>query len=234
MIDIEQIFKYRDELPAAEAKAAIQKYCKEHGVKVAKTGISLKDQIGLIMDKLDAMANGVTETTSFGPPDIADEPIVVEQECVGACPIDLSDAPVGEYKVDASEEGIHAMTVPEFISTQVIDVSTPRVNMGVLESMGILSQIGNGDVPSSGHHVVHIGNDYKPKTELIGYGKDAYMNLPYWILDWITEQPRDWKINVPKYDGNDKDFLMDMLYYIQTNGKVIVRESRNSQYHHFF
>ena len=73
MIDIEQIYKFKDELPAADAKAAIQKYCKEHGVKVPKTGISVKDQINLIMDKLDAMANGVSDVPSFGPPEIDEE-----------------------------------------------------------------------------------------------------------------------------------------------------------------
>lgn len=230
MIDIEDIYRFRDELPAAEAKAAIQKYCKENGIKVPKTGISVKDQIGLIMDKLDAMANGITENKSFGPTEI-DEEIVVDTtpitECVDACPIVLGDDP--DIMTPAVEDKLD-----QFMKEQVIDVSTPKVDMNMLQSIGILSRIGNGDVPSSGHHIVHIGNDYRPKTELIGYGKDAYMNLPYWILDWILEQPRDWKINVCNYNGNDKDFLIDMLYYIQVNGKVKIRESRNSEYHHFF
>lgn len=233
MIDIEQIYKFKDELPAADAKAAIQKYCKEHGVKVPKTGISVKDQINLIMDKLDAMANGVSDVPSFGPPEIDEEikvdvtPVTEVTECDGACSIDLGTdieevKPTGTY------------TVADFLKDQVIDVSIPKVNFTQMEAMGILKSIGNGDVPSSGHHIVHIGNDYRPKSELIGYGKDAYLNLPYWVLDWILEQPRDWKINVMNYTGHDKDFLIDMLYYIQVNGKVRVRESRNSEYHHFF
>lgn len=73
---------------------------------------------------------------------------------------------------------------------------------------------------------------FKPKVNLIGAVGNQYLNCPYWILDWILEKGPTWKSIIDTHEREpDKALLKTVLYYIQINGSVTLRESRNSRFH---
>lgn len=66
---------------------------------------------------------------------------------------------------------------------------------------------------------------------LISIGKaPGYVTLPWWIYSWILENP-DWKSrpnSFPHHYGIDT--LLSLIYYINRDGQVRIRETRNSRF----
>lgn len=56
----------------------------------------------------------------------------------------------------------------------------------------------------------------------------SYLTIPYWIADWILQTP-DWKNRKCPYKGSDS-FINSIKYYINLNGVLTIRETRNSKY----
>ena len=74
--------------------------------------------------------------------------------------------------------------------------------------------------------------EFEPSFVLMGssLSNAGYYTLAWWIYDWITKTP-DWKTNIDKYpNSNEHDILNTLIYYINKNGSVDVRETRNSQF----
>lgn len=71
--------------------------------------------------------------------------------------------------------------------------------------------------------------NYSPTAILIGPAP-GYINIPYWIFDFI--QKEDWKQTIDQANNQtDQKVLLSLLYYIQKYGCVKIRESRNSGFH---
>ncbi|ARW58162.1 inhibitor of prohead protease [Serratia phage X20] len=66
---------------------------------------------------------------------------------------------------------------------------------------------------------------------LMSMGKaPGYVTLPWWIYQWIIENP-EWKSNphsFPHHYGIDT--LLSLIYYIKRDGQVRIRETRNSRF----
>lgn len=77
--------------------------------------------------------------------------------------------------------------------------------------------------------VVSFPEGYTPRYRLIGPEGRAFINIPHWVHDWIIGNP-NWKaeISICKYD---KELLKSLLFYIERDGSVAIRESRNSRFH---
>lgn len=72
-------------------------------------------------------------------------------------------------------------------------------------------------------------SNFTPSFGMIGPGR-GYCTLPYWIHDWIQSTP-DWKLNVNSYPREyERNVLLTLMYYINMNGHVKIRETRNSQF----
>ncbi|UOX40563.1 minor head protein inhibitor of protease [Aeromonas phage GomatiRiver_11] len=69
--------------------------------------------------------------------------------------------------------------------------------------------------------------DYKPKYKLIGPEGRAFINIPYWVYDWM--QGRDWRTEISECPF-DKEILKSLAFYIERDGSVAIRESRNSKF----
>lgn len=74
-----------------------------------------------------------------------------------------------------------------------------------------------------------LPKDFQPSFQLMG-SAPGYYTLPYWINDWIEKTP-NWKENIDDCNHhNATNILKTLLYYIQRNGSVVIRESRNSKF----
>lgn len=74
-----------------------------------------------------------------------------------------------------------------------------------------------------------LSEDYAPRFSLIGRSP-GFMTLPWWIYQWISETP-DWKdrpLDFPHPTAHDT--LLALIYYINRDGSVLVRETRNSKF----
>lgn len=74
-----------------------------------------------------------------------------------------------------------------------------------------------------------LSEDYAPRFSLIGRSP-GFMTLPWWIYQWISETP-DWKdrpLDFPHPTAHDT--LLALIYYINRDGSVMVRETRNSKF----
>lgn len=71
---------------------------------------------------------------------------------------------------------------------------------------------------------------FSPNLYMMGH-HPGYAHLPYWIYDWILQNP-DWKKNPEKCTHWEAhQTLKSLLYYIRRDGQVRIRESRNSRFH---
>lgn len=209
MLDFDEVRAIAKANEAAVAKVKIQEYCKQHGFKLSRSNTSVKAMMSVIIDHLDDIANGKTGHI-------------------------LTGAPVLEFQ---DQEPLNA-TKPTQSTSQVIDSKPIELNIDNLTESEFIDPVvlvGVKEQPAPAPIVELVPNHYVPKHDLIGRTiVDAYINVPYWITDWIVGVRGDWKDKISDYAGHDKDYLTDMVYYIRLNGKVIVRESRNSAFHHFY
>ncbi|QBX32867.1 hypothetical protein Asfd1_241 [Aeromonas phage Asfd_1] len=68
---------------------------------------------------------------------------------------------------------------------------------------------------------------YSPKYKLVGPEGRAFINIPYWVYDWM--QGRDWRTEISECPF-DKEILKSLAFYIERDGLVAIRESRNSKF----
>ena len=74
-----------------------------------------------------------------------------------------------------------------------------------------------------------LPENFSPTVILIGKAP-GYCTLPWWIYEWIEKNP-DWKLNpdaCPHYHAIA--VLKSLIYYINRDGNVKIRETRNSRY----
>ena len=225
-IDFDKVYELRDSLPAAEAKVAIQAYAKEIGIKIPKAGMSVKGMIEKLIDRADASANSVVVPAQMDLPssnpdvvDLIETPETPEVVEIPETPtLDLTNAVIGEDL----PVGHYSAGIAENFPTALPDAMNGTLRSSIIEDdMKELV----ADIKSR--------PGYVPRNDLVGRSP-AYFNIPYWILDWIETQGASWKSEVYNYpDEGDRTYLLDMLYYIDLDGTVVVRESRNSHFHHF-
>lgn len=74
-----------------------------------------------------------------------------------------------------------------------------------------------------------LPENYSPGLIKIGPGA-GYCTLPWWIYDWITQNP-DWKSKPKSFPhAYGEDTLLSLIYYIKREGQVRIRETRNSRF----
>lgn len=73
-----------------------------------------------------------------------------------------------------------------------------------------------------------LPENFTPIFQLMGRAP-GYYTLPWWIYQWITET-EDWKSNIDKAHAFAQSTLYSLVYYIERDGSVEVRETRNSKF----
>ena len=75
-----------------------------------------------------------------------------------------------------------------------------------------------------------LPTNFSPSLQMLGRAHTAYVTLPWWIYEWITKNPQ-WKSNPNSFhDFHGMKTLLSLIYYIQRDGYVRIRETRNSRF----
>lgn len=255
-LDLGVINEIIEENSAPDAKVKIQVYAKECGFKIGKSNISVDDMVVKLLEMADAKENQKLEYSPLNKiktPEVYSEvkQITPEEELELAEDIEQFD-PVVEEKEPFLNPGevVSINDIPEDIKTEIVDAiksgevvitapTTPiedtlLVNLPV----GLPEEIDPWFPPAGYNRGGLISgfepdlSGFTPRINLIGAVGQQYMNCPYWILDWILENGKDWKTKIETHPREtDHPILKTVLYYIQIHGSVTVRESRNSRYH---
>lgn len=70
---------------------------------------------------------------------------------------------------------------------------------------------------------------FSPNLTMLGKAP-GYCTLPWWIYQWIKETP-NWKEDPKAFKHpSAHQTLLSLLYYIRRDGKVLIRETRNSSF----
>lgn len=238
-IDLNAINEIKDNNSAPDAKIKLQAYAKEFGFKLSKSNISLDGMITKLLEmadeqenkKIDAVPSVKTpepkldvNITEFGiqtehKPESQDIGVAEKNEdCpdVG-CPINLLDEVVEEVKENLLS------------NQQVTSIEITKKDGEIISMVSPVEPVEHIKIETK------ISDDFKPHFSLIGPVGNQYINVPYWVLDWIQEKGfSQWKDKIEEARKTDHNMLNTLKYYIQINGSVTVRESRNSQYHHLY
>lgn len=72
--------------------------------------------------------------------------------------------------------------------------------------------------------------EFFPEISLLG-DKPGYYTCPWWIFDWISTTP-DWKNKLSEFPYTHSiNIVKSLIYYINKNGSVDIRETRNSKFY---
>lgn len=136
-------------------------------------------------------------------------------------------------------------TVKKIVSNAPPAIETNRVTLdGPIETKSVESTVREtvvdkvADVPAQTKPIISKSikapvdySKFKPTVQLSGRGVTAFIAIPYWIHDWVAKTP-DWKTKINETESSWHNTLKTMIYYININGYINVRESRNSIVYH--
>ncbi|UYD59337.1 hypothetical protein HPMBJEAJ_00238 [Aeromonas phage avDM6] len=239
---------------APEAKVKIQVYAKECGFKISKSNISVEDMVTKLLEMADAKENQKLEYSPLNKiktPEVYTgvKPIIDgDEELDQAEDIEEFDSIVQDKeKFLAPGEVVPIKDLPEYIKTEIVEaiqsgevvISAPTEAIGEIKvsqlEVNLPEEISPWVPELQPKEEISLEPDlsgFTPRINLIGAVNQQYMNCPYWILDWILENGKDWKTKIDQHPREtDHPILKTVLYYIQIHGSVTVRESRNSRYH---
>lgn len=233
-IDLGEMMEIKNNNTAPEAKVLLQAYAKQRGIKVSKSNTSVDKMINKILEIADSRENG-----RIGVVQSVEKPV---SKFIGDVVIDDEEVPApkliaddGSHLLDDDVEVVEQPKVePVEISSPepVESVSTPEPVQPIVEAVEMQEKASQ----SVSDKEFELEPNFVPSVSLIGRVGHQYINIPYWVLDWIESVGyANWKKQIHKYPReNEIKILKSMLYYINTNGSITVRESRNSRFHHIY
>lgn len=211
------------------AKSELADYAKGFDIKVKKT-LSLENMIEFVESELNKLAaemeaDNATEGTSIT------DLIVAADTAEDKVVFDEVDPALVEAMKEPEEEPIVVEIVeevkpePEHVE---IKVEVPEVKESPVAN--IFSNEAEHRSPDFDTETMADITGFRPTIVLMGTGR-GYYNLPYWIWDWIQQNP-DWKKYPERFPHSYvHDTLKSLIYYIKRDGDVKIRETRNSQFH---
>lgn len=221
--------QYIEELKTLEDKKEVKTKLAEYG---AQFGITLKKSRTI---------DGMIEDLKAGFKELNDIPMPENNE--GLSISDLIDADdelagkndfidgVDEAKVEAKLLFDAPSDLPEVVEVKAeeSEVETVSYTAEVVYQEPVIEAPFIPEVKSSDLPVYVIPSDFSPTLVKIGPG-NGYCTLPWWIYDWITKTP-NWKTNPKSFPhAYGEDTILSLIYYIQREGQVRIRETRNSSF----
>lgn len=168
-------------------------------------GVSLqrnKSFDNMLIDLENAEKTPPEESTGFTTSDLIDSIDEVEAN--------VEEAQKDEYQEQESQEDLVVEPTetiqPEYVEPELVVYSEPEV----------------GPTTSG------LPEGFVPKFNLIG--NPGYYTLNWAIYEWISQND-DWKQKIHEARDVFQEILYTLLYYIETEGSVTVRETRNSQWY---
>lgn len=242
MIDVAYIEELKA-LDLKEGKAALVEYGEGFGIKVKKNQ-SFEKMVAEIEAHLKELANEPMPEDNSGLSinDIMDQHGQSEQIPTGEV-ILLQDSPVEENitSVDIIEtmksrgpdiepvlHDYKILNVVESTETAQIELAVEVVAPAVVPQIPAVEAEPLALPVASDEFELPV--NYSPSLVMLGVGQSTFVTLPWWIYEWITQNPT-WKTNpkaFPHYYGIDT--LLSLIYYIKRDGQVRIRETRNSSF----
>lgn len=217
MIDKNYIEEIRI-LEKKEAKEKLAKYAASLGVDVKKT----KTFDNMLAD-LEA-----------GLKAFADMPMPDDNEGLSITDLIDADDELSGAKFDgdesAKEEAKLLFDAPTEAKVEVVEIEEPVVV--VEEDVPFVEEkfeAAVAKVIESEKPVFALPKNFSPNLMLIGKNP-GFCTVPWWIYQWIAETP-DWKERPTAFPHpTAHQTLFSLIYYINRNGSVLVRETRNSSF----
>lgn len=217
MIDKNYIEEIRV-LEKKEAKEKLAEYAASLGVDVKKT----KTFDNMLAD-LEA-----------GLKAFADMPMPDDNEGLSITDLIDADDELSGAKFDgdesAKEEAKLLFDAPTEAKVEVVEIEEPVVL--VEEDVPFIEEkfeAAVAKVIESEKPVFTLPKNFSPNLMLIGKNP-GFCTVPWWIYQWIAETP-DWKERPTAFPHpTAHQTLFSLIYYINRNGSVLVRETRNSSF----
>ncbi|UIS66147.1 hypothetical protein [Escherichia phage PSD2001] len=217
MIDKNYIEEIRV-LEKKEAKEKLAEYAASLGVDVKKT----KTFDNMLAD-LEA-----------GLKAFADMPMPDDNEGLSITDLIDADDELSGAKFDgdesAKEEAKLLFDAPTEAKVEVVEIEEPVVV--VEEDVPFVEEkfeAAVAKVIESEKPVFTLPKNFSPNLMLIGKNP-GFCTVPWWIYQWIAETP-DWKERPTAFPHpTAHQTLFSLIYYINRNGSVLVRETRNSSF----
>lgn len=218
MIDKNYIEEIRV-LEKKEAKEKLAEYAASLGVDVKKT----KTFDNMLAD-LEA-----------GLKAFADMPMPDDNEGLSITDLIDADDELSGAKFDgdesAKEEAKLLFDAPTEAKVEVVEIEEPTVVL-VEEDVPFVEEkfeAAVAKVIESEKPVFALPKNFSPNLMLIGKNP-GFCTVPWWIYQWIAETP-DWKERPTAFPHpTAHQTLFSLIYYINRNGSVLVRETRNSSF----
>lgn len=216
MIDKDYIAELKALDDNKEAKAKLAEYAEQFGIKVKKNK-SFDNIVVDIEEALQKLASEpMPETDGLSIKDLIDvadaaEGLKYDDEEVNPEAALLIDSPV---KSDIKIEVVETDKIPENTSV-LIEEKFEQAVAEIIES----------EKPS----VFTLPENFSPNLQLIGKNP-GFCTVPWWIYQWIAETP-DWKSHPTSFEhASAHQTLFSLIYYINRDGSVLIRETRNSSF----
>lgn len=218
MIEKDYIEELRALSDKKEAKAKLFEYAKQFGISVKKTKsfdnivIDIEEALNALADEPLPETDGLSIADLITAADDVDGVNFTNEE-VKEEAILLFDSPTEQVEVLEVVEQEKEFDHDKFEEaiTQVVESekeSEPEVNKEV-----------NFVLPEN----------FSPTLIKLGKGP-GYVTVPWWIYQWIAETP-DWKSRPTSFvHASAHQTLFSLIYYINRDGSVLIRETRNSSF----
>lgn len=224
MLDTVYIDEMR-ELDNKDAKTMLADYGKTFGVDLKKTK-SFDNMLADLQAEVDKLA---------------DEPMPEEND--GLSISDLidnpgEDEPEDQLLLDEIRSAVQDGTIQignEPLNTEVSEETKELAKEKGLEIISTDESISGNTIEDAVKEIIKSESKFKlpegygPRMSLMGRAP-GYMNLPWWIYQWVSEN-EDWKDRPTDFPHpTAHDTLFTLIYYINRDGSVIVRETKNSKF----
>ena len=223
MIDRDYIAELKALEDQKEAKAKLVEYAEQFGIKVKKTK-SFDNIVLDIEEALRALADEpMPETEGLSITDLID----ADDELSGInAHIDGVEESRIEAKLlfDAPSEPVEIIEVPEIKTESPIELVKEDVPFVEEKFEEALVQITESENPK-----FKLPENFAPHLLMLGKAP-GYCTLPWWIYQWIKETP-DWKERPTSFaHASAHQTLFSLIYYINRDGSILIRETRNSSF----
>lgn len=225
MIDKAYIEEIR-QLDRKESKAALANYAKETFNINLQKNRSFDNMVADLDKGLQTLASEPMPEDEGGMT-IADL-IQADDELNGQSPFEEAKEEAVQLLIDSVDVVPEVVEVVGYTGTVVYD--EPVINAPNIPEIELPEVVEPAtDIKAETPDIIDLPANFNPTMILFGRAP-GYCTLPWWIYQWITENP-DWKSR--PYDfmhPSAHSTLLTLIYYIKKDGQVRIRETRNSRF----
>lgn len=237
MLDTAYIQELSEMTKKREAKDALFDYAKNTFNITLKKNLQFEEMVEELKTQIETLASEPMPEQNEGLSitDLIDATDTVEDTKVFA-----NEEPAKEHAIElvsqAIQTGITSIVEPK-ITTLELRIPTPVQEVTITgttidddleknKELTVFEEV--QEEPKS--ELFELPDNYSPSLTLLGSAHTSYATLPWWIYEWITQNP-DWKANPNSFPHHyGVDTLLSLIYYIKRDGFVRIRETRNSRF----